>query len=332
MLSTSLRRRGRFALVALAVSAAVALTACSGPAGVKESKGGGGGDDLEPLKVSFITHAAPGDTFWDIVRAGAEAAAERNNIELLYTNDEDGARQAQLVQQAVDKKVDAIVVTLAKADAMSGPVKSAVDSGIPVFSLNAGEEQYKDMGVLAHFGQNEKIAGEAAGEKLNELGAKNMVCVIQEQGHIGLESRCDGVDETFDGDFERLYVEGTDMNNVASTITSKLQTDSSIDYVLTLGAPFAMTAIDSIADSGSDAKLATFDMNPDAVSALQDGDIQFIVDQQPYLQGFLAVESARLYHDNGNVMGGGKPVLTGPQIITPEDADSIAEYAKNGTR
>src|SRR5699024_7881921 len=99
-----------------------------------------------------------------------------------------------------------------------------------------------------------------------------------------------------------------------------------------LGAPFAMTAIDSIADSGSDAKLATFDMNADAVTALQDGDIQFIVDQQPYLQGFLAVESARLYHDNGNVMGGGKAVRTGPQIITPEDADAVAEYARSGPR
>ncbi|WP_166983139.1 sugar ABC transporter substrate-binding protein [Paramicrobacterium fandaimingii] len=332
MLITRLRRWGRLGIAALAVSAAVALTACSGPAGVKQGDDGGGGEKSDPLKVAFITHAPPGDTFWDIVRAGAEKAASELNIELLYSNDEDGARQAQLVQQAIDKSVDAIVVTLAKPEAMSGPVKDAVAAGIPVFSLNSGEDQYKDMGVLAHFGQNDRVAGEAAGEKLNELGATNMICVIQVQGHIGLENRCDGVDETFEGEFERLYVQGTDMNNVASTITAKLQTGSDIDYVLTLGAPFAMTAIDSIADAGSDAKLATFDLNAEAIKALQDGDIQFLVDQQPYLQGYLAVSSARLYHDNGNVMGGGKPVLTGPQIITQENAESIAEFAKNGTR
>lgn len=331
MLISRLRRWGRLGLAALAVSAAVALTACSGPAGVEQSSDNGA-EKSDPLKVAFITHAPAGDTFWDIVRAGAEKASAELNIELLYSNDEDGARQAQLVQQAVDKKVDAIVVTLAKPEAMAGAVKKAVDAGIPVFSLNSGEDQYKDMGVLAHFGQNDSVAGEAAGEKLNELGATNMICVIQVQGHVGLENRCDGVKRTFEGDFEVLYVQGTDMTNVASTITSKLQTEKDIDYVLTLGAPFAMTAIDSIADAGSDAKLATFDLNEEAITALQDGEIEFLVDQQPYLQGYLAVTSARLYHDNGNVMGGGKPVLTGPQIITKDNADDIAEYAKNGTR
>lgn len=331
MLNSWLTRR-RAALLALIASGALALTACSGPKGVQSADDDGGDDSLEPLKVSFVTHAPPGDTFWDIVRAGAEDAAERNNIELLYSSDEDGARQAQLVQQAVDKKVDGLLVTLAKPEAMSGSVKKAVDSDIPVFSLNSGEDQYEDMGVLAHFGQNDKVAGEAAGEKLNDLGAEKMICVIQVQGHIGLENRCDGVKETFDGDFERLYVKGTDMSDVSSTITSKLQTEKDIDFVLTLGAPFAMTAIDSIKDAGSDAELGTFDMNAEAVDALEDEKLQFIVDQQPYLQGYMAVLSVRLYHDNGNVMGGGKPVLTGPQIITPDEAADIGKYADNGTR
>ncbi|MFD2758135.1 sugar ABC transporter substrate-binding protein [Gulosibacter faecalis] len=334
-----LQRIRRGAFVAAATAAALVLAACSGPAGVNgelnQNSGGtqqAAGIDTPPLKVALITHAVPGDTFWDVVRKGAETAAAKDNVELLYSSDPDGARQAQLVQQAVDQNVDGIIVTLAKPDAMSSAVESAVDAGIPVITINAGENEYEAMGALAHFGQNETVAGEAAGTQLNELGAKNIICVIQEQGQIALEQRCEGVESTFEGKSEILYVNSADMSSVASNITAKLQTSTDIDYVMTLGAPIAMTAIDSIADAGSSAKLATFDMNAEAIKELQDGNIQFIVDQQPYLQGYEAVDGIWLYATNGNVQGGGAPVYTGPQIVTQENADAVAEYAANGTR
>ena len=333
-MKSHLKRWGRFGVAATAAAGALLLAACGTPAGAGGGAAGGGGGDkgseLESLKVALVTHQAPGDTFWDIVRAGAETAADRNGIELLYSSDPDGARQAQLVQQAVDKKVDGIVVTLAKADAMSGEVKKAVEAGIPVFSINAGEEQYKEMGVLAHFGQNEFIAGQAVGEKLNEQGSKKAICVIQEQGHVGLEARCAGLKDTFSGESEILYVNGQDMTNVASTITSKLQTNSDIDFVVTLGAPYAMTAVDAITDAGSSAKLATTDLNADVYKAIGDDTIAFASDQQPWLQGYEAVEAVRLYHEGGYVLGGGNAVLTGPSIISKDNLDTVkAQFEKS---
>ncbi|SJM51656.1 Inositol transport system sugar-binding protein [Gulosibacter sp. 10] len=284
------------------------------------------------LKVALITHSTPGDTFWDILRKGAEAAAAKNGIELLYSSDPDGARQSQLVEQAIDQGVDGIVVTLAKPEAMASAVQKATDAGIPVFSINAGEDAWEDMGVLAHFGQDETVAGNAAGEKFNELGAQSVLCVIQEQGHVGLESRCAGVEETLEGEMEIIYVTAADPTNISSTITAKLQTDSSIDYVLTLGAPQAPIALESIAEAGSSAQLATFDMNPDVAEGLGNGDLVFAIDQQPYLQGYSAVDAVWLYKTNANVLGGGQPVLTGPAVITPDQADTLSEYVNNGTR
>lgn len=331
MLKSRKGRWGKLGLAGVAATGALLLAACGSPAGAGGAGGSGGGDsDLDPLKVALVTHAAPGDTFWDTIRSGAEDGAERNNIELLYTSDPDGARQAQLVEQAVDQGVDGIVVTLAKADAMSGAVASAVAAGIPVFSINAGEDQFKDLGVLAHFGQNEFIAGQAAGEQFNEAGLQRVVCVIQEQGHVGLESRCEGLADTFTGQSEVLYVQGTDMTNVASTITSKLQTNTDIDGVLTLGAPFAMTAKDSITDAGSDALLATTDLNADVFSSIQDGSILFGIDQQPYLQGFASVEAVRLYHQGGYVLGGGQAVLTGPAVVNADNIQSVAAQFESG--
>jgi simple sugar transport system substrate-binding protein len=309
-------------------SIAVVVSSCTAPAGGASATAASGPE----LKIALITHGAAGDTFWDIVRKGATTAADKDNIDLLYSSDPDGGKQAQLVQQAIDQKVDGIVVTLAKADAMSSAVTAATAAGIPVVSINSGEDASKALGALAHFGQNESVAGESAGDRLNELGAHRVLCVIHEQGNVGLESRCDGLAKSFEGTTDVLYVTGTDMTNVSSTITSKLQTNTDIDYVVTLGAPFAMTAIGSIADAGSSAKLATFDMNSDAIKALKVGSIQFLVDQQPYLQGYQAVDNLWLYLTNGNMLGGGKTVLTGPQIITADQADAIAGFAANGTR
>jgi simple sugar transport system substrate-binding protein len=150
---------------------------------------------------------------------------------------------------------------------------------------------------------------------------------------VGLTQRCDGVKKTFKGTTETLYVNGTDMPSVKSTITAKLKQDSSIDTVVTLGAPFALTAVQSVGDAGSKAKVATFDLNKDLVKAVQNGSIEFAVDQQPYLQGYLAVDALWLYKNNGNYSGGGvQPVLTGPAFVDKSNVDKVAEFAAKGTR
>jgi simple sugar transport system substrate-binding protein len=115
-------------------------------------------------------------------------------------------------------------------------------------------------------------------------------------------------------------------------VTASLQTDKSIDAVLTLGAPIALTAVQSVKDAASSAKVVTFDMNPELVTALKSGDVDFAIDQQPYLQGYLGVDSLWLYKTNGDILGGGKPVLTGPAIVTKDTVAQIEEYAKRGTR
>ena len=322
-MKTLKRRWVRLGLAGIAATSALALAACGGgPAG---AAGGAGNAELEPLKVSMITHSAPGNSFWDIVRAGAEVAADRTGVELLYTSDPEGARQAQLVDQAIDQGVDGIIITLAKPDAMEGSVKKALAAGIPVFSINSGEDRYKEMGVLAHFGQEEYLAGQAVGEELNAAGKQQAVCVIHEQGHVGLEARCEGLADAFNGTSEVLYVNGQDMTNVASTTTSKLQTTQGIDVVVSLGAPFALATIDSISDAGSSADLVVTDLDPEVYGAIGDGKILFAVDQQPWLQGYEAVNAVRTFHDGGYVLGGGKPALTGPSVISLDNLESVSK-------
>ncbi|MFD4570744.1 sugar ABC transporter substrate-binding protein [Streptomyces sp. NPDC058417] len=332
--------RSRRIAPAVALAAAVALTVagCSSSSGGKKAEEGGGGASAGKattprMTVALVTHQAPGDTFWDIVRKGAEAAAAKDNVKLVYSADPNAGNQANLVQNAIDQKVDGIAVTLAKPDALKEVVAKATAAKIPVVGLNSGVSDWKKLGLTEFFGQDETVAGVALGNRLNTEGAKKVVCIVQEQGNIGLTQRCDGVKKTFSGTTETLFVNGTDMPSVKSTISAKLKTDSSIDYVVALGAPFALTAVQSVSETGSKAKIATFDLNKELTGAIQKGTIQFAVDQQPYLQGYLAVDSLWLYKNNGNYMGGGEqPVLTGPAFVDKSNVEAVAAYAAKGTR
>jgi simple sugar transport system substrate-binding protein len=325
-------RRG---MTALAVVPLLALGACSSTGGKTEpaASGSGGGQvaDTARLKVAMITHAAAGDTFWDIVRKGAESAAKKDNVELLYSGDAEGGRQAQLVQQAIDQKVDGILVTLAKPDALKDVVKKAVDAGIPVVSFNAGEDQSKAMGAITHFGQSDKLAGVTVGQRLAAEGIKHPICVIQEQGHVGLENRCAGVKEQVPGS-ESLNVNGADMTSVASTVTAKLQSTPDADAIIGLGAPFTLTIVKSVKEAGSKVKVASFDLNGDLAKAVEDGSVEFTVDQQPYLQGYGAVDSIWLNKVGGFKVGGGQQVYTGPAVVDKTNAAEVSKFAQSGIR
>jgi simple sugar transport system substrate-binding protein len=324
----------RLAATAAASVLVMGIASCSGTGGKPQENGGGMGGgtaDTPRATIAMITHEVPGDSFWDLIRKGAEAAAKKDNIELRYSNDPEAPNQANLVQTAVDSGVKGIAVTLAKPDAMRAAVQAAEAKGIPVVAFNAGLKDWQAMGVKEYFGQDGYIAGQSAGDRLTKEGAKKAICVIQEQGHVDLEARCAGLKNTFPAT-ENLNVNGKDMPSVESTITAKLQQDPSIDYIVTLGAPFALTAVQSAKNAGSKAKIGTFDTNAALVDAIKNGDVQWAVDQQPFLQGYLAVDSLWLYLNNGNVIGGGQPTLTGPSFIDNSNIDAIAEYAKAGTR
>ncbi|POX50601.1 substrate-binding domain-containing protein [Streptomyces sp. Ru72] len=332
------RHKRAAALTATVLAGALFAAGCSSNSGGKKAEQAGtnvsAGKAATPrMTVAMVTHAAPGDTFWDLIRKGAQAAAAKDDIKLVYSSDPNAGSQANLVQNAIDQKVDGIALTAAKPDAMKAVVAKAKAAGIPVVGFNSGLDDWKSLGMLEYFGQDENIAGQAFGRRLDQLGAKHAVCVIQEQGQVALESRCAGLKKGFEGKTDTIYVNGTDMPSVKSTLTAKLQQDSSIDQVVTLGAPFALTAVQSVKDAGSKAAVATFDLNKDLVKAVQDGQVEFAVDQQPYLQGYLAVDALWLYKTNGNFSGGGTaPVLTGPAFVTKDNVDTIAKFAANGTR
>jgi simple sugar transport system substrate-binding protein len=327
------RSKKGLSLTALAASALLALSACSGggaPESQPQNQGGGGGGN-SGYTFAMVTHETPGDTFWDRIRAGAEQAAKDTGSTLKYSADPDATKQAVLIQNAIDSKVDGIATTLVTPDALIPTVQKAVQAGIPVDSFNSGLDYYKQAGALTHFSSDERLAGQEAGKRMKAAGAAKILCTIQQAGSVALEDRCAGVKDSFPNT-ENLQVNGADDSAVTSAIQAKLSQDKDINWVITLGAPQALDTLKAFEGSGSSAKVGTFDTNPDAAQAVKDGKVQFYIDQQPYLQGYMAVSQLYLFKKNGNILGGGKPVLTGPTFVDSSNIDTILPFVKNNTR
>jgi simple sugar transport system substrate-binding protein len=333
---TRLRAAVLAALMVLGLS--VFAIACGGDDNGDEGGSPAAKDDVQltqgsDLRIAMVTHG-DGGSFWSVAKKGAEDGAKAMGVELKYSeSNNDPEEQAQLIEGAVTEGVDGLAVSAPNPEAIKDAVQTAVDAGIPAITLNPGAEESASLGAITHVGQTETIAGEGAGAKLKEAGATKMLCIIHEQGNVGLNQRCEGAKEGFGGDVENLQVAGTaDISTSLTEIQSKLESDSSVDAVLALNPDIAMAARDAAQGANSEATVATFDLSGDVVKAIKDGSILFAVDQQQYLQGYLPIVFLALNKTNANTVGGGQPVLTGPGYVEKDNADTVEKLAEEGTR
>jgi simple sugar transport system substrate-binding protein len=271
-------------LVAAAIAGLLlAVTACSSQGGAQSEPAApgaaGGGNTQGPrFTIAMITHEAPGATFWDRVRAGAEQAAANLNVDLKYSNDIGAPNQATLVQNTIDSRPDGIAVTLAFPEAVGPVLARAAQAGIPTVVLNSGIDVYQQYGALMYFGSDESLAGQSAGARIAQAGGGKALCVVHEQGNSSLETRCAGVKSSFPNT-ENIQVNGSDLPSVQQTLGAKLTQDPSITDIVTLDAGIANAAVAAKSSAGSQAKIVTFDLSSEVVRAIQDKQIEFSVDQ-----------------------------------------------------
>jgi simple sugar transport system substrate-binding protein len=333
----------RVLLAVLAVTALV-VAACGGGSNKSSSSSGstaasGGGTQSvsqtqgSGLTIAMVTHSDEG-SFWSVVKKGAQQAAQDEGVKLIWSpSNNDPQKEAQLIDAAVSQKVDGLAVSVPNASAIKDSLAKAKAAGIPIVTLNSGADDFKSLGAITHVGQTETIAGKAAGARLKADGVKKVLCVIHEQNNIGLQQRCDGVKQGFGGPVTNLQVKGTaDIATTQTEIKSKLQADKSFDGVIALNPDIASAAKTAIKGASSNAKLATFDLSPNVLKDIQSGDVQFAVDQQQYLQGYLPVVFLKLYRENANTVGGGQPVLTGPGFVDKTNVATVQKLTEAGTR
>lgn len=290
------------------------------------------------LRIAMITHGGIGDPFWDQVAAGAQAAQREFGIELRYDGDGDINAQVRLVDNAIAQGYDVLIVSLADPDALENSVRAAVEAGLMVLSINSGEERGRAFGATTHFGQPDQVAGLAAGERMAAAGVDRMLCIIHEQGNIGLLHRCDEAGLSMNlagGEFETMFVTGTsNIRETTNEIASVLLANPDINGVLALNSEIAELAQRAISEVAANAVLATFDISSEVLQDIERGSMLFAVDQQAYLQGFLPIafayvasveadlETSQLLRALKRWSASGR-LLTGPGFV---DASNVRRY------
>lgn len=285
-------------------------------------------------EIIVVAHGQANDPFWSVVKNGVEMAAKHTGATVDYRSPEtfDMVAMSQLIDAAVNQKPDGIVVSIPDADALGPSIQRAVAAGIPVISINSGSNVSKGLGALLHIGQDEEVTGRIAGEKLKEMGGKKGICVNQEVGNVGLDLRCAGFTAGF-GDVTVLPT-SNDPAEIQAKVTAALQADPSIDTVLALGAGTAgepaVAAVVALGKGQGAIKVASFDLSASFLESVAAGDAAFAIDQQQFLQGYLAVDFLALHAEYGLMPGGN--VASGPNLITADKAAQVVDLSAKGIR
>jgi simple sugar transport system substrate-binding protein len=320
----------------------ILVAACSS---TPSASGGAKGPDgalvkRADIKIEVVTHGQAIDGFWGVVRNGFKAGAADMGVTYNYNApaaESDMPAMSSLIDAAVAKSPSGLVVSIPNPDALSPAIKKAIDAGIPVVSMNSGSDVFKSLGIIAHVGQTEFEAGLGAGERFKAAGVQNAVCFNQEVGNQALTLRCNGFFQGMglaEGAGKVLTGKISDPADMQAKMSAAFQEDATIDGILTLGPSVAGPALAAVAASGKPIHIATFDLSAEVLTAIKDGKMDFAIDQQQFIQGYLPIVILTQYAETRNLPTGDGTglIMTGPGFVTKDNAADVIALAAKGLR
>ena len=296
-------------------------------------------------RLSFfclVTHEHPGDeAFWNLVRTGAASFESIVGVRVEVKAGPKVDQQAEHIRDCVAEGASGIATSLPDPEGLSEAIAEARSAGMPIVSFNSGLNSFVALGSSRHHSVDEVAAGREAGLRLNELGTSGTIlCVVHEPANVGLEERCEGLEDGYHGQVERLSVAQTGVADIAgstSTLSARLSAASDqaeVVGIVTLNTQIGLAARDAIADAGSSAVLATFDQNSDVLRAIKDGEILFAIDTLPANQSWYALVSLLVTAfseervrsafgvEDTNLIIGQVALPMSPRVFTKENADA----------
>jgi len=341
----------RSVLIALLMAFALIIAACSSDSDDTTTTAAAGGDDAETtttadsgdavtqrdLRFVVVSHGQASDPFWSVAANGVDAAAEDMGVTVEYQapGTFDMVEMSQIIDAAVASQPDGLVVTIPDADALGDSIGAAVAAGIPVISMNSGSDDFAALGVLVHVGQTEYEAGLIAGQQFAAEGVGSAICINQEVGNTALDDRCQGFEDGLGVEVDVIPVDLADPTGTQETVAGALQANP-VEGILTLGPTGAMPTLAALTDSGllGTIKFATFDMSPEVLEAIGNGEMLFAIDQAQYLQGYLPIVLLTQFKETGALplCSVQRVCLTGPQIVTADTAADVISFSEQGLR
>ncbi len=287
----------------------------------------------------LVSHGGPADPFWGVVMKGMKDAAEKYGVEAIYLGPEKYSLKEfiDLVNSAIARKPDGLIVTITNPVALDEPLRKAIKMGIPVVAINVPDTRPPEEAIpyLVYVGMDEYLAGVyAARRMLQEFTPKRAVVAIHEPGHVGLEARAKGIIDVLSKKnipVEKLDIT-TDPTKALTIMKSYLMKHPDTDAIFTLGPLGAHPAIQLVEEEGlvGKVKIGAIDLTTKITDAIKKGIVMFTIDQQQYLQGYLPVIFLYLYKEYGLIPH--EKVLTGPSIVDKSNVEIVEKTVKMGYR
>jgi simple sugar transport system substrate-binding protein len=339
------RRRllGGVGLTSASLAASALLAACTGNENQNGDAAAAGAGDFPATpkwRFVFVNHVTT-NPFFTPTQYGAQDACALLNCEFQFTGSKDSnvAEMVNATNAAISSKADGIAVAVVDKDAFRGPVDQALDAGIPVVSYNAdGARDDKGTNRLAYIGQGLYESGFALGQRALEAGLDSgeVVGFIATPGALNIQPRIDGASDAIkqSGKSLKFTPVGTnaDVTRGLSIIDAYAQGHPDLAGMLAVDAGSTQSVGQvvqkySMRDKGL--KVAGgFDLVPETLNAINGGSLDFTIDQQPYLQGFLPVLYLYLYKLSGGLMFPPE-TNTGLLFVTK---DNVKPYLDTKTR
>jgi len=325
-------RAAKWGALAVTIAvAALALVACRGG----QATSSAAGSARPGIKIIMVTHGQAGDPYWSVVKHGADDAARDLGVDVSYQAPQsyDVYEMQKLLQGAIAQKPAGIAVSIPDADALGPLIKTAVGQGIPVVSLDSGETDAAKLGVLTHVGASEFDAAKKAGERFGAEGVKHVACLNHEQGNVSLDVRCEGLraglTET-GGTATNMAINGKDPTDSQQRITTAFK-GGGFDGAISLGPVGVGPMLAAAKATGFAGKLASFDLSPEILRAIDSGTADFAIDFQQYLMGYLPVLFL-VQHAQYQLMPSQAITPTGPDFVTKQNAATVLTLTEHGVR
>ncbi|GIF73404.1 sugar ABC transporter substrate-binding protein [Asanoa siamensis] len=322
-----LRGTGLFS-TALAASALIA--GCSDDAAV--AQGAIGNFPRTPAwKFVFVCHVTT-NPFFTPTQYGAEDACKLLGVQYQWTGSVNSvvAEMVDATNTAISGKADGLAVAVVDKAAFRAPVSQALDAGIPVVSFNAdGASDDPGTDRLAYIGQGLYESGYSLGQRaLTQLDSGEVAGFIATPGQLNIQPRIDGAQQAFKDSGKPVtftpIATNADVTQGLSIIDAYVQGHPNLAGLLAVDAGSTQSVGQTVAKyklRERGLKVAGgFDLVPETLASVKSGDLDYTIDQQPYLQGFLPVLALYLFKLTGGLIFPTQ-TNTGLLFVTKDNVD-----------
>jgi len=251
-------------------------------------------------KVIAVIPKATSHLFWIAVENGARAAAAESKVTMEWNgppSETDYARQVQIVDAMIARRVDGIVVAATERQALVAPISRAMAAGIPVIVFDSGIEGDNYTSFVA---TNNYEGGVIAAREMAQLtgGEGKVAMVMNAPGSTSTMDRERGFEETLAKEFPKLTIVArqygqSDRGKARAAAENMLTAHPDVKGMFCSSEPSAVGAALAVKarNLSGKLKLVTFDSSADLVEELKSGTISAMVVQDPFRMGFEAVKS-----------------------------------------